>query len=97
MELALEAGAEDVVGNDDGSVDVMAAWEDFNSVKDALVAGGQEPAAADVTMMPATTVPLDKDGAEKIMRLVDLLEDLDDVQNVFSNADIPDEVLAELE
>ena len=96
MEQALEAGAEDIVSNDDGSVDVLTAFEDFLSVKDALVAAGLEPDAAEVTMLPSTSVPLDRDGAEKVMRLVDILDDLDDVQNVYSNADIPDDVLAEM-
>lgn len=97
MEAALEAGAEDVQANDDGSIDVSTAFEDFLSVKDAMMAAGLTPDHAEITMLPATTVPLDKDGAEKIMALVDMLEDLDDVQNVYTNADIPDEVLAELE
>ncbi|MCR8921149.1 YebC/PmpR family DNA-binding transcriptional regulator [Dasania sp. GY-MA-18] len=97
MEVALEAGAEDVQTNDDGSIDVSTAFEDFLSVKDAMKAAGLTPDHAEITMLPATTVPLDKDGAEKIMALVDMLEDLDDVQNVYTNADISDEVLAELE
>lgn len=97
MEVALESGADDVVANDDGSVDVITAWEDFLSVKDAMVAAELTPDHAEVTMQPATTVELDKSGAEKIMGLVDMLEDLDDVQNVYTNADIPDAVLAEME
>ncbi|WP_019530678.1 YebC/PmpR family DNA-binding transcriptional regulator [Dasania marina] len=97
MEIALEAGAEDVQANDDGSIDVSTAFEDFIAVKEAMSAAGLNPGYAEITMLPATTVPLDKDGAEKIMALVDMLEDLDDVQNVYTNADIPDEVLAELE
>ena len=97
MESALEAGAEDVVMNDDGSIEVITPWEEFLSVKSAIIEAGLEPENAEVTMVAATTVPLDKDGAEKIMALVDHLEDLDDVQNVYTNADIPDEVLAEME
>ena len=96
MEVALEASADDVITNDDGSIDVMTEFEDFLTVKDALVAAGLEPANAEVTMLPSTTVALDKEHAEKIIGLVDMLEDLDDVQNVYSNADIPDEVLAQL-
>jgi len=96
MEAALEAGAEDVVTNDDGSIDVLTAWEDFVAVKEALVAKGIEPVSAEVTMVAATTVELDVEGAEKIMALVDHLEDLDDVQNVYTNADIPDEILIRL-
>ena len=96
MEAALEAGAEDVVSNDDGSIDVTTAFEDFLSVKEAMVAAGLTPDHAEVTMLASTSVELDKDGAEKVMGLVDMLEDLDDIQNVYTNADIPDEVLAEL-
>lgn len=96
MDVALEAGAEDVVTNDDGSIDVQTAFEDFLNVKDAMVAAGFEPANAEVTMLPSTSIPVDKDGAEKVMALVDMLEDLDDVQAVYSNADIPEEVLEEL-
>ncbi len=96
MEAALEAGAEDVVTNDDGSVDVLTPWEDFLAVKDALIAAGLEPESAEVVMLPSTSVELDKSGAETILGLVDMLEDLDDVQNVYTNADIPDEVMESL-
>lgn len=96
MEAALEAGAEDVVTNDDGSIDVQTAWEEFGAVKEALVAAGLEPENAEVTMIAATTIPLDKEGAENILGLIDHLEDLDDVQNVYTNADIPNDVLEQL-
>ncbi len=96
MDVALESGADDIVSNDDGSVDVMSAWEDYLTVKAALIAAGHEPENAEVTMIASLLVPMDKDGAEKIMALVDNLEDLDDVQNVYTNADIPDEVLEQL-
>lgn len=96
IEVALEAGAEDVVTNDDGSMDVLTAWEDFSAVKEALQEAGLEPDSAEVTMLASITVPVDLDGAEKLLALVDHLEDLDDVQNVFTNADIPASVMAEL-
>ncbi len=96
LEVALEAGAEDVVGHDDGSVDVSTAFEDFLAVKEAMVAAGLAPDHSEVTMLPSTTVELDLEGAEKVMGLVDMLEDLDDVQNVYTNADIPDEILEQL-
>ena len=96
MEAALEAGAEDVVSNDDGSIDVMATPEDFSDVKDAMVAAGFEPANAEVTFDASTKAELDKDGAEKLLRMVDALEDLDDVQDVYSNADIADDILESL-
>jgi len=93
MEAALESGAEDVVSNDDGSIDVLTAWEDFDRVKSAMQAEGLEPENAEVSMIAATTIDMDEEGAEKIMALVEHLEDLDDVQNVYTNANIPDEVL----
>jgi YebC/PmpR family DNA-binding regulatory protein len=96
MEVALEAGAEDIEANDDGSVDVTTAWEDFAAVKAALEEAGLVPEAGEVTMVASTTVPVDAEGAETLMGLVDALEDLDDVQNVYTNVDIPDEVLASL-
>jgi len=92
MEAALEAGAEDVVSNGDGSFDVMTAWEDFSAVREELQARGLTPESGEVTMIPSTSIPVDADGAEKVMALVDVLEDLDDVQNVYTNVDIPDEV-----
>ena len=97
MEVALEAGADDVIDHDDGSVEVLTPWEEFLAVKDAMQAAGLEHESADVIMQPSTSVTLDRAGAEKVMGLVDMLEDLDDVQNVYTNADIPDAVLAGLE
>lgn len=96
MDAALEAGAEDVLSNDDGSIEVFTAFEAFGAVKDALDVAGFVPHAAEVSMIPATSTELDLDTAEKVIRLVDMLEDLDDVQNVYSNADIPDAVLEQM-
>ena len=96
LEVALEVGAEDVQPNDDGSVDVVSAWEDFGAVKAGLEAAGLPADDGEVTMIASTTVPVDAEGAEVLMGLVEALEDLDDVQNVYTNADIPDEVLASL-
>ncbi|MGI9288445.1 MAG: YebC/PmpR family DNA-binding transcriptional regulator [Pseudomonadales bacterium] len=92
MEVALEADAEDVLSNDDGSIDVMTTPEQFGAVADALIAAELSAANAEVTMVPANTVELDVDSATKVLRLVEALEDLDDVQNVYSNAEIPPEV-----
>ena len=92
MEVSIEAGAEDVESNDNGSVDVLTAPEDFHTVKDALAEAGLEPANAEVAMIPSTYSPLDKDTGEKVMRLIDALEDLDDVTNVYTNADFPDDM-----
>jgi YebC/PmpR family DNA-binding regulatory protein len=93
LDVALEAGAEDVINHDDGSVEVLTPWEDFLGVKDAMLAVGLQHDSAEVAMLPATTIELDVSGAENILGLVDMLEDLDDVQNVYTNADIPDSVL----
>jgi len=96
MEAALEAGAEDIVNNDDGSIDVLTEPDQFVDIKEAMVAAGLEPEQAEVTMRAANTTPLDKDDAEKMIRLLERLEDLDDVQNVYSNADISEEILEQL-
>ena len=96
MEAALEAGAEDVLGNDDGSVDVLTEPDQFVDIKEGMVAAGLEPEQAEVTMRAANTQSLDQDEAEKMIRLLDRLEDLDDVQNVYSNADISEEILEKL-
>jgi len=96
LEVALEAGAQDVVTNDDGSIDVLTTAEDFGAVKDALEAAGLKPEAAEVTMRASTSTRIDGENAERMMKLLDVLEDLDDVQKVYSNADISDEVLAKL-
>jgi YebC/PmpR family DNA-binding regulatory protein len=96
MEAALEAGAEDVLTNDDGSVDVLTEPDRFVDVRDAMVAAGLEPENAEVTMRADNTIALDLESAEKMVRMLDRLEDLDDVQNVYSNADISEEILEQL-
>ena len=96
METALEVGAEDVVSNDDDSVDVITAPEDFVDVKDAMVAAGLAPENADITMTASTNVALELEDAQKVMGLIDMLEDLDDVQNVYTNAEFSDEVMEQL-
>ncbi|VAW80775.1 Probable transcriptional regulatory protein YebC [hydrothermal vent metagenome] len=96
MEAALEAGAEDVLSHGDGSIDVLVAPEEFVSVKEAMIAASFEPVQAEVTMRAENTMSLDKDDAEKMFRMIDALEELDDVQDVYSNADIADDILAEL-
>ena len=97
MEAALESGADDVVTNDDGSIDVMTSPEDYLTVKEAMVGAGFEPENSEVTMQADNLIDLNAKDAEKVLRLVDVLEDLDDVQSVYSNADISEEVLAQLE
>ena len=86
MELALEAGADDVVTDDDGVIEVLTAPSEFEAVKNALEAAGLEPAEAGVTMRPDVTIELSGDDAERMQKLLDVLEDLDDVQEVFHNA-----------
>jgi transcriptional/translational regulatory protein YebC/TACO1 len=85
-----------VISNDDGSVDVLTSPEDFVSVKEAMIAAGLAPEAAEVTMRADNSTPLDRDNAEKMVRMLERLEDLDDVQDVYSNADISEDILAEL-
>jgi YebC/PmpR family DNA-binding regulatory protein len=98
IEAALEAGADDVVVNDDGSIDISTSPDAFLAVKDAMLKAGLEPVNAEVTMAAAVSVAVaDKDNAEKVLRLTDMLEDLDDVQEVYTNADIVEEVLAQIE
>lgn len=96
METALEAGAEDIVTNNDGTLDVRTPFEEYFAVKEALIEAGFEHSNSEIIMLPSTTIELDKDGAEKLLALVDMLEDLDDVQNVYTNGDIPDAVMEEL-
>ena len=96
MEAALEAGAEDVIGQDDASIDVATTQNDVIEVKDALVAVGIEVLSAEVALVPSTTAELDSENAPKVIRLIDMLEDLDDVQNVYTNANFTNELLESL-
>ena len=93
MEAALEAGAEDVVTNDDGSIDVFTTPEEYLNIKEALVSAGFDPENAEVTMHADVKTELDADAAEKMLKLIDRLEDLDDVQEVYSNANISDDIM----
>ena len=86
MELALEAGAEDVIVDEDGAIEVLTTAADFEAVKNALQAAGLTPAEADVTMRPDLTIELTGDDAARMQKLLDVLEDLDDVQAIFHNA-----------
>lgn len=96
MEAALEAGADDIATDDDGTIDVVTQPESFEAVRDALFAKGLRTDVADVTLRASTYVTLDRDHAESMVKMLEMLEDLDDVQNVYSNADIPEDVLAQL-
>jgi YebC/PmpR family DNA-binding regulatory protein len=94
MGVALEAGADDVVVDDDGSLEVLTSPDSFAAVRNAMDAAGLKPAYAEITERAATSVSLSGDDAVSMMKLLDMLEDLDDVQNVYTNADLPEEVLA---
>jgi len=89
MEVALEAGAEDVITGDDGAIEVLCGPHDFEAVAAALEAAGLKPELAEVTMRAENTVALDGDSAERMQKLLDVLEDLDDTQAVFHNAEMP--------
>ena len=95
MEAALEAGADDVVVSEDGSIEVVTTEDSFVDVKEAMVAAGHEPAASEVTMRAQNEIELDVEQGQKLLKLVDALEDIDDVQNVYTNADIPPEAYGE--
>ncbi|RVT83108.1 YebC/PmpR family DNA-binding transcriptional regulator [Inhella crocodyli] len=88
MEAALDAGAEDVITGDDGAIEVLTATGDFETVRDALLAKGFTAEVAEVTMRPENTIALAGDDAARMQKLLDVIEDLDDVQNVFHNAEI---------
>ncbi len=97
MEAAIEAGAEDVVMNEDGSMDVITSPEDYMDVLSALEAAGFKPVSADISMEADVKAEItDPEQAQKVMALIDALEDLDDVQRVYSNVDIPDTVMEKL-
>jgi transcriptional/translational regulatory protein YebC/TACO1 len=88
MEVALEAGAEDVIADDEGAIEVLTSTADFEAVKNALETAGLMADMAEVTMRAENSIDLSGDDAAKMQRLLDILEDLDDVQNVFHNASI---------
>jgi YebC/PmpR family DNA-binding regulatory protein len=93
MTAALEAGAEDVVAAEDGSIEVLTTPDAYGEVKAAMTGAGLEPESAEVTYRAEVASELDADDAPKVLRLIDMLEDLDDVQDVYTNAEISDDVL----
>ena len=88
MEAALEAGAEDVIAGDDGSIEVLTPPADFEAVRNALEAKRLKPELAEVTMRAEASVPLSGDDAQRMQKLLDVIEDLDDVQAVYHNAEL---------
>jgi len=97
MIVALEFGAEDIKTEEDGTLEVITSSKDFLKIKQSLEAQGLTPERAEITLIPTMFSTIeDKDLADKFIKLVDLLEDLEDVQTVFSNADIADDILSTL-
>jgi YebC/PmpR family DNA-binding regulatory protein len=88
MDVALEAGAEDVIADEEGAIEVLTSPANFEAVKNALEAAGLKPELAEVTMRPENTIELTGDDAARMQKLIDVIEDLDDVQEVFHNAEI---------
>lgn len=88
MEVALESGADDVISHDDGAIEVLTPYTDFETVKNALETAGLKPEVAEVTMRADNTIEMSGQDAAKMQRLLDVLEDLDDTQDVFHNADL---------
>ena len=88
MEVALEAGAEDVITHDDGAIEVLTAYAEFEAVKNALEAAGLVPEMAEVTMRPENPIELSGEDAARMQKLLDVLEELDDTQNIYHNAEI---------
>jgi len=95
MEVAIDAGASDVVTNDDGSIEVLSDPSDFETLRERLEGEGLQAEQAEVTMRPATMIELHAGEAESALRLLEILDELDDVQQVYSNADFPEELLEE--
>jgi transcriptional/translational regulatory protein YebC/TACO1 len=96
LEIGLEAGAEDIV--DDGETwQIQCAPEDFTAVREAFVSAGIEPAESEITMIPQNTVAVDKETGLKLLKLYDALDENEDVQNVYANFDLPEELLAEMQ
>ncbi len=91
MEVGLEAGAEDIVSDADGSIEVLTTPESFETVRDALKAVNLQPDEAEITERADTLMPVDVEAGQKLLKFLDVLEELDDTQDVWSNADIPSE------
>jgi YebC/PmpR family DNA-binding regulatory protein len=98
MEAALEAGADDVEMGEDGSALVSTGFSDFHAVNEALQGAGFKSEEAEIAMIPSVSAPIaDLETAKQVLKLIDMLEDLDDVQNVYHNAEIPDELMEQLD
>lgn len=95
MEAAIEAGAADVVSHDDGSLEVLSTPDDFDEVRECMIAVGVKPERSEITMRASTQANLQVKQAESMLKLLDVLDELDDVQHVYSNADIPEDLFGE--
>ena len=96
MEVAIDSGADDIIVNDDNSIDVVTSPENFFPVKDSLIKNNLNPDHSQITMEPASRIDLNLEDAEKFLKLIERLEDLDDTQEVYHNAEISDELMSEL-
>ena len=96
MEAAIDAGAEDVIVDDDQSIEVLTDPAEFEDVRDKIVAAGLKPENAELTMRATTNAELDAKSAASMIKLLEMLDDLDDVQQVYSNADISEEILEQI-
>lgn len=96
LEAALAGGAEDIISNDDGTIDIITKTDNFMEVRDSLLQAGFESHNAEITMRPSNSIPVDIKNAESILKLLDVLEEIDDVQKIYCNADFPEDVLAQL-
>ncbi len=96
MEAALEAGADDVAMDTDGSIEVLTSPESFHAVVEAMTKSAFKPEQAEIQQRAATSAPVTGEDAEKMLNLLETLEDLDDVQNVYSNADFPEALLKQV-
>ncbi len=97
MEIAIDAGADDVSTETDGSIEVLTSPDNYEAVKKAIVDKGLTPTNSEVTLIASTECALDLETAQKMLKLIDVLEDLDDVQNVYTNVSISDEIMAQLD
>ncbi len=96
MELAIEAGADDVITDSDGSIEIVTSPEAFEEVKKVILNHNLKPTKSEITLIASTDCTVDFDTAERLLKMVDVLEDLDDVQEVYTNVDIPDAVMEKL-
>lgn len=96
MEVALEAGADDVQVHEDGAIDIITQPEQFEAIRSAIKNAHLNPTQEEITLSASTEVALDQETAERLLKMVDMLEDLDDVQNVYTNADIAEEILEKM-